>query len=578
MIHGFEISHFRNFGEEPQTIAPLGKINIFVGSNNSGKSNVLRYIRDYLAPSLADTRGDKVQLSAENRSRFCQTDPDKFIIYVPIDNETIDSKFTAPSGPQQEAFRATVRGFPKTTSDGQYIGIPVRRQATNANQRAFAEMSDTANVDARNLEILARISGAGHLNTQQAMNFVLNRLLVGNVDQISTVYVPAFRQIKTRLSVFSNEYENAGNDDTHIIDQLVEFSNPTYGQQQKRKSFEKLQNFIADITLIDDISIDIPHDRSTINVEIGGYKRPIETLGSGVHELFMLASLIVLNEGKTILLEEPEIHLHPAYQRKLMSFLRDEIEGQFFVTTHSPAVIDTPEAKVFGVRSDGGAATIEPLIKSQRRHEICRELGYRASDLLQSNCIIWVEGPSDRLYLNYWISSLDPAVKEGIDYSIMFYGGKLLSHLSVEDSYVEEFISLLPINRHVAIVMDSDLGAAHQELRGTKIRVREQIEASGGLSWVTKGREIENYVPAESRELAIQKAHPSAVKLSGSRNRFGKPLNYRKRNGDEVTSGFNKIRIAKECVAAGFSMTELDLTERVETLVKFIRKSNDLPT
>lgn len=27
------------------------------------------------------------------------------------------------------------------------------------------------------------------------------------------------------------------------------------------------------------------------------------------------------------------------------------------------------------------------------------DLGFKASDLLQSNCVIWVEGPSDRIYI-----------------------------------------------------------------------------------------------------------------------------------------------------------------------------------
>ena len=31
------------------------------------------------------------------------------------------------------------------------------------------------------------------------------------------------------------------------------------------------------------------------------------------------------------------------------------------------------------------------------------DIGIKASDILQSNGIIWVEGPSDRIYINKWI-------------------------------------------------------------------------------------------------------------------------------------------------------------------------------
>jgi hypothetical protein len=48
-----------------------------------------------------------------------------------------------------------------------------------------------------------------------------------------------------------------------------------------------------------------------------------------------------------------------------------------------------------------------------------------ASDILLSTCIVLVEGPSDRLYLNYWIKGIAPDLEEGTHYSIMFYGGRL---------------------------------------------------------------------------------------------------------------------------------------------------------
>ena len=45
-IDGFGISGYRSFGAEPQLIGPCGKINLIVGQNNCGKSNVLRYLQD----------------------------------------------------------------------------------------------------------------------------------------------------------------------------------------------------------------------------------------------------------------------------------------------------------------------------------------------------------------------------------------------------------------------------------------------------------------------------------------------------------------------------------------------------
>ena len=45
LIDGIILSGYRSFGPEPQKIGPFRKINLFVGKNNSGKSNIIRYIR-----------------------------------------------------------------------------------------------------------------------------------------------------------------------------------------------------------------------------------------------------------------------------------------------------------------------------------------------------------------------------------------------------------------------------------------------------------------------------------------------------------------------------------------------------
>lgn len=54
MLRGFTIGGFRNFGAN-QWIDPLGRINIFIGSNNSGKSNILRYIKKVITPTISVT-------------------------------------------------------------------------------------------------------------------------------------------------------------------------------------------------------------------------------------------------------------------------------------------------------------------------------------------------------------------------------------------------------------------------------------------------------------------------------------------------------------------------------------------
>src|SRR5580704_462258 len=47
MLRGFAIGGYRSFGGNVQLIGPFEKINLFIGSNNSGKSNVLKFLHEH---------------------------------------------------------------------------------------------------------------------------------------------------------------------------------------------------------------------------------------------------------------------------------------------------------------------------------------------------------------------------------------------------------------------------------------------------------------------------------------------------------------------------------------------------
>ena len=203
---------------------------------------------------------------------------------------------------------------------------------------------------------------------------------------------------------------------------------------------------------------------------------PIEALGTGIHELVIIAVQAVILDNSVICIEEPELHFHPELQRQLMSFLYKETSNQYFFTTHSAHIMDAVPCSVTSVyMKNGYSKTVTPF-SNQDKRMVLHDLGYRSSDLLQANCIIWVEGPSDRIYLNNWIRLAAEDLEEGWHYSIMFYGGRLLSHLKAEDSEVDGFISLLSINRFSAIVIDSDRDAKGKNLNPTKLRVIKEFE------------------------------------------------------------------------------------------------------
>lgn len=211
--------------------------------------------------------------------------------------------------------------------------------------------------------------------------------------------------------------------------------------------------------------------------------------------------------------EELENNMHPALQRRLLSYLRSFAAKHgclFFLTTHSNVVIDAfsrdDSAQVVHVTHGGQQASATRVQTYIQNRGILDDLDVRASDLLQANGVIWVEGPSDRLYLNRWIELwTNGELKESVDYQCVFYGGRLLAHFSAEDPDLpSEGALLLRLNRNAAILMDSDKRSPSAKVNKTKRRIAAEISHMGGIAWITHGREVENYLPQEALAEALE--------------------------------------------------------------------------
>ncbi|NHX37395.1 MULTISPECIES: ATP-dependent nuclease [Halolamina] len=213
--------------------------------------------------------------------------------------------------------------------------------------------------------------------------------------------------------------------------------------------------------------------------------------GSGVGSLLLLSMMqayvdLQVGEGYMLLFEEPGNFLHPAAERKMLDALRSIADsgGQVMITTHSQVFIDNrADAEMYITRRDSGVTSFEHI--EEDAFKAVDEIGARNSDILQSDFVIYVEGPSDVKVLEALSEAYVEDWKEH-NITIQHLGGTgNMRHC--------EPAKLKKINRNFAFLFDSDKKAAGDDLKGEVQSIKEKSAREGIDCHVLERREIENY-------------------------------------------------------------------------------------
>lgn len=560
---GLKIGGYKSF-IEPSGIEDIKGLNLLIGRNNSGKSALLDAIEFLVNPT-----------------------------------ESFGSHQSSNKDPQVDVTRKITSEEVRTTfSPSQGNGLPGARMNFDYGSR-FIDNDFTVGYryvpHQNNGPYYAKLfvdAGVEYHKDHQEVKRLLDRLASQSQDPFRGLFLRrlvADRNIEPEAYTRETNLNRDGKGATNLIYNFLNHSSKNHDVIEG-KLLKALNEIFAPQSKFDRIQTKIlANDHNEVFLsESGKGQVALSSSGSGLKTvMLMLLTTIAIpaleNRGidnYLFIFEELENNLHPAIQRNLLRYLKELVKNDgciVFLSTHSNVMIDavstSEDSQIIHVTHDGKKSLTRIANTSIDNNGILDDLDARASDILQANCVIWVEGPSDITYVKRWLNIIAPdKFSEGLDYTFMFYGGRLLSHLELGDNEAKKAVDLISLNRKAIIVIDSDRDYATQRLNATKKRIIEEVGKVGGLCWVTKGREIENY-------LSMSVFRKSIGRRVSEIGQFEEFYDYIKHRDDALKSMFVRSKsLFAEKIASSISEKEdlsiLDLEDRVKELANFIKKCN----
>ncbi len=275
----------------------------------------------------------------------------------------------------------------------------------------------------------------------------------------------------------------------------------------KRGGEEDLRNIQETVSSLLGVRIDAFQGESSSRItdkyaELDVDNFLVEVNGSGIREALRLVLDVEFGHPNILLVEEPEIHLHPALETSMMRYLkRISLNCQVFITTHSTNFLDTAEMQNVYLVSKPDSTQIQKLDIEEAEAQIPKELGIRLSSLFMFDRLVFVEGQSDEDILREWASKL------GINFSQANVGFISMGGVRNFAHFATEAILSFLTKRQVKIwfLIDRD-----EKEDSEVVELQNRLGNNAELR-VLKKREIENYLicPRAIREFVKFKRESS---------------------------------------------------------------------
>lgn len=516
-------SYVVNDGEnKSKIIQNLSKINILIGSNNSGKS---KFLRNIFSDEKLRINVNTTELNSYNE------------MVIDINNE-IEEYF-------KEFNITSIGGFNLDSKLGELKYLEIGKNYLEGittfvlNLKSIRDddaifYKGTTSIPLKKIthDVASKLRDVGLKYQNELDKLDIEEFLVNK--SFKKIYIPVLRGLRPLAEGKDLFYERTKKDYFEGEDLPIFTGQNLYndvlkllcGDLKDRKHLKEFEEFIGDnffntteLSLIPKIGEDV------LYVKIGCEReQPIYNLGDGIQSIIILTFQLFANKGEQMIffIEEPELYLHPGLQRKLIEvLLMDEFKTyQYFITTHSNNLLDLTldmncmSVYKFNKEIDDNTGGLEKdsqfIIENVNDgdNSVLKLLGVNNSSIFISNCTIWVEGITDRFYLRKYFEiyqtekfknkEIDRIFNEDIHYSFIEYSGGNITHWDFLDDKYEEIDGTFRSIKHnricnkIFLIADNDGYTFEDEGSKKGLRLKKLEEFFKDKFYCLNAKEIEN--------------------------------------------------------------------------------------
>lgn len=495
------VRNYRCFADDEPLRIQLGSgFTALLGPNNCGKSTILRLfyeLRDVFnacfpldhlqAMAGGNPIGANIRGAQDNQEIFCNRNARpisiEFVLLGASDDEISRIVLTLDRATPAEC-RASLYSGP--------AGKPVRRGLSRDNVHGFEG------------------SNGNHVTLPEEPWRFLQAITRGGF------YIPAFRNAITEGTGTYFDLQIGSS----FIAQWSQWK--TGNHRASNEAALRLSEELARIFGIRTLEINEARGENTLQVVVNGRSYRLREIGAGFSQFLVVLANVVIQRPKYLLIDEPELNLHPSLQADFLATLASYCPQGVMFATHSIGLARSQAEAIFTCSRKGDTHLVRAIETTPSYAEFLGELSHTAFQELGSSAILLVEGVTEVKAVQQLLRGVG---KEHTTVVLPLGGAQL-----IRGGLVEELSQLKRLSHSVHVLIDSERKSAEEPIDQARADFVRDCTTLGFRVHTLERRAFENYFTDDALQRAIGtgvRALGPHESLAGRRDGWKKSDNWR---------------------------------------------------